>query len=54
MAERRPQRMIRGIVHDVAKEPYTRTFFEVRIVESSVSEIAIGPCRNRIDDVRSV
>jgi len=46
--------MILRIVHDVAKEPSTRTFFEIRIVECAVRGIAIRSCHNGINDVRRV
>lgn len=46
------QWMILRIVHDVVKEPSTRSFFEIRIVERAVRGIAIGSCHNGINDVR--
>jgi len=44
--------MIRGVIHDVAKEPSTRAFLEVCIVQRAIRRIAIGSSGNRIDDVR--
>jgi hypothetical protein len=47
------QRMIYGIVHDMAKKPSARTFLEIGIVEWAICRIAIAARDDGIHDVRS-